>query len=80
METITKVLNELYKGIDAQSDAEDNTAAQGCVDYAIELLSEDETEYGSHMVREELLGVISNLTISTIEDAIYELEVILNEL
>jgi hypothetical protein len=80
METIKRVLNELYKAVDAQSDAENASEVQGYVDYAIELLSDDEDDYGSHMVREELVGVVSNLTVTTIEDAIYELEVILNEL
>lgn len=80
METIKRVLNELYKAVDAQDTPESASEVQGYVDYAIELLSDDTTDYGSHMVSEELLGVISNLTSGCIEDSIYELEVILNEL
>jgi len=80
METIKRVLNELYKAVDAQSDTESASEVQGYVDYAIEMLSDDSTDYGSHMVSEELNEVITNLSSGSIEDSIYELEVILNEL
>jgi len=80
METIKRVLNELYKAVDAQSDPDTTSEVQGYVDYAIELLSDDSTDYGTHMVSEELLEVISNLESGLIEDCIYELEVIISEI
>ena len=76
METIKKVLNELYKAVDT----EDALEAQDYVDNAIDLLSDDDTDYGNHMAHEELLGVISNLSGGAVEDCIYELEVMVSEI
>ena len=79
METLKKVLNELYTAVEL-NESENTSEAQEHVDEAIELLSLDDSDYGTHMVSEELLGIISNLVGGQVEDSIYELEVIISEI
>ena len=80
METIKRVLGELYNAVDS---AEDSISYRNSVLNAIELLSIDETDYENHMVSEELNGILLNLqdmSMSSVEDTIYELEVMINEI
>lgn len=74
MESIKRALNELYKAVD------DPSSLSKCVEDAIELLCNEIEETGSQMASNELSDVIQLLGDKDIESAIYELEVMENEL
>jgi len=75
MECLSKALNELYKGIDSPEDTTES------IESAIELLQDGLGSISVPMAAMEIVDVIQSLIDSgDIESAIYELEVINNEL
>ncbi|MCP4324371.1 MAG: hypothetical protein GY787_21435 [Alteromonadales bacterium] len=74
MEAIKRALNDLYKAVD------DPDNASEYIEQAIEQLCEGINEIGSSVASIELTDVVETLQARDVDNAIYELEVMENEL